>query len=197
MKKLNVLLGVFAVVGLLSCEKQLGEDETFDVGLKSALQTELKSMPTGMAHMAKATTFVAHLSGGQEVPENDSRATGQAIFELGMDGDVLKYRLIVANIEDVRMAHIHAAQPGMNGGVVAWLYPASPPPVLLPGKTNGVLAKGSIKSENLVGSLNGMEVSDLVDLIKEGGAYVNVHTENFPGGEIRGQISWNKANKYD
>jgi CHRD domain len=36
--------------------------------------------------------------------------------------------------------------------------------------------------------LAGKQISDLVDLMKNGGAYVNIHTQENQNGEIRGQI---------
>lgn len=139
----------------------------------------------------KVLNFRAHLSGEQEVPPVETKATGQAIFKLSKDGTQLHYKLIVANIEDVSMAHIHAAPAGENGGVVVWLYPAGPPPDLLPGKTNGILAQGVITEDDLVGGLEGADLEELLELMIAGGTYVNVHTSEFGGGEIRGQIATN------
>jgi hypothetical protein len=147
------------------------------------------SMPSAAADARPNRTFVAHLSGDQEVPPRDTRATGQAILRLSPDGTALNYRLIVAGIEDVTQAHIHLAPRGSNGGVVAWLYPAGPPAQLIPGRSQGVLATGTLTAESLVGALAGQTLSDLVDAIHEGNAYVNVHTRQLPGGEIRGQLS--------
>ena len=132
--------------------------------------------------------FRTHLSGSEQPVPVETRAQGQAIFQLSADGMALHYKLNVANIEDVFMAHIHSAQPGENGPIVAWLYPATPPPVPIAGRFSGVLAAGVIQDNNLVGPLSGQTIQDLVDLIQDGGAYVNVHTAQFPAGEIRGQI---------
>ncbi len=132
--------------------------------------------------------FRAHLSGDEEVPAVDTRAQGQAIFQLSRDGITLHYKLIVANIEDVLMAHIHLAPAGENGPIVVWLYPSAPPPQLIEGRFNGVLAAGAITAANLVGSLAGQTLEDLLAAIEAGETYVNVHTEAHPGGEIRGQI---------
>lgn len=134
--------------------------------------------------------FVAPLSGGEEVTETpvETAAHGLAIFRLNKEGDELSYKLIVANIENVTQAHIHMALPGQNGPVVAWLYPSGPPPVLVPGPFSGVLAEGTITEENLVGLLAGQSLSELIALLETGTAYVNVHTEQYPAGEIRGQI---------
>jgi hypothetical protein len=63
--------------------------------------------------------------------------------------------------------------------------------LLIPGTTNGILAEGVIKEVNLVNALAGKPLSDLVDAMSAGNAYVNVHTTAYPGGEIRGQIFGN------
>jgi hypothetical protein len=133
-------------------------------------------------------TFVAHANGAQEVPANDSRAQGQVILHLSADGTALSYKLVVANIHDVTMAHIHLAPPGANGPVAAWLYPSGPPPQPLPGRSQGVLAEGVITAANLVGPLAGATLADLVEKLEAGEAYVNIHTTQFPPGEVRGNF---------
>jgi hypothetical protein len=145
------------------------------------------SVPAATA-VGQGQTFVAPASGEQEVPANDSHARGQAVFQLDAQGTALRYRLIVANLHDVTMAHIHLAPAGVNGPVVVWLYPDGPPPQLLPGRSSGVLATGTITAADLVGPLAGMSLTDLVDEMRAGNTYVNVHTSAFPGGEVRGQI---------
>lgn len=52
----------------------------------------------------------------------------------------------------------------------------------------GELTEGSITSANLVGPLQEKQLSDLITLMQKGQAYVNVHTEQIPDGEIRGTI---------
>ena len=144
-------------------------------------------VPTASA-VGPGQTFVAPSSGAQEVPPNDSRARGQTVFRLSADGEELHYRLIVANLDGVTQAHIHLAPVGVNGPVVAWLYPSAPPAQLIPGRSSGVLATGEITAADLVGPLAGQPLSALIDEMKAGNTYVNVHTSQFPPGEIRGQI---------
>jgi hypothetical protein len=132
--------------------------------------------------------YTASLKGENEVPAVETNAQGQAIFQLSKDGAELSYKLIVANIYDVHMAHIHLAPAGQNGGVVVWLYPDGPPPQLIPGRFSGILAEGTITADDLVGALAGQTLEDLINEMDAGGAYVNVHTSANPGGEIRGQI---------
>jgi hypothetical protein len=137
---------------------------------------------------AQGRNFRAHLTGGEEVPPAETRAQGQAVFQLSNDGLGLRYKLVVANIANVTMAHIHLAPPGVNGPVVLWLYPSAPPPVLIEGRFNGVLAEGTVTAANLIGLLAGQDLSALIQEIEDGNAYVNVHTSQYPSGEVRGQI---------
>jgi len=132
--------------------------------------------------------YRTHLTGDEEVPVRDTQAQGQAIFQISPDGTSISYKLIVANIENVTQAHIHMAPFGVNGGIVVWLYPAAPPAQLIPGRTQGILGEGVITEASLVGALAGQSLDVLIDAIEAGNTYVNVHTEQFPPGEIRGQI---------
>jgi hypothetical protein len=135
-----------------------------------------------------AENFRTHLQGDNEVPANESLAQGQAIFQLSADGSELHYKLIVANIENVTQSHIHRAPAGTNGGIVAWLYPSAPPSQLIPGRSQGILAEGVITDAQVIGSLAGTGVAGLLAEIRAGNTYTNVHTSQFPPGEVRGQI---------
>ena len=133
--------------------------------------------------------FVAPLNGGNEVPAVDTQARGVAIFHLSDDGSQLEYRLNATNIEDILQAHIHArGVAGVNAPVVAFLYPDAPPASLIPGRHTGTLATGVITASDLIGPLAGGTMTDLLDAIMDGEAYVNVHTVANPTGEIRGQL---------
>jgi hypothetical protein len=140
------------------------------------------------AAAGNSTNFRAHLNGKSQVADVDTKAQGQAIFRLSADGMTLHYKVNVANIEGVFMAHIHRAPPGENGPVVVWLYPDAPPPAPISGDLHGTLVEGTITADDLVGPLSGNTLIDLIDAINSGNTYVNVHTAGNPGGEIRGQI---------
>ncbi len=145
--------------------------------------------------------FVAILAGENEVPARDTRARGVAFFQLSPDGTELHYQLIVANIENAFMAHIHLGLKGANGPIVVWLFPSTAP-VAAPvggGRLDGVVAVGTITAANFVGPLEGEPFPALIAAMSNGNAYVNVHTNDgvdgtntgagdFPGGEIRGQV---------
>ena len=171
----------------------------------AALMVPVFSSSTNASANADGGNFGTPLSAAEEVMPagvvNTSGARGSAIFQLNASGDTLTYKLIVANIDNVFMAHIHLAAPGVNGPIVVWLYPSTTPvpaPVAQ-GRIDGVIAEGTITAANLVGPLAGAPLSALLDDLRSGNAYVNAHTNDgvaptntgpgdFPGGEMRGQV---------
>jgi hypothetical protein len=73
--------------------------------------------------------------------------------------------------------------------VVVWLYPHDGPPPAAPtgeGFT-GRLAKDVITPDDLVGPLTG-DWDGFLQALEEGTLYVNVHTVDNPGGEVRDQV---------
>lgn len=126
--------------------------------------------------------FRTHLSGDNEVPAVETNAQGQATFQLNEAGDALQFRLIVANIDDVVAAHIHCAPEGVNGPVGVTLFSGGPT------STNGTLAAGTITEPDDGNGCGWETLADVVEAIRSGETYVNVHTTAHPAGEIRGQI---------
>jgi len=145
---------------------------------------------------AGSRIFVTQLTGANEVPPVETKAAGLAFFHLSKDGKTLDYTVVVANIKNVVASHIHLGAKDENGPVVTFLFGPAPAGG---GRTTGILAKGTITSADLIGPLEGKCLSDLVDEMRSGNTYVNVHTDDgvappntgpgdFPAGEIRGQI---------
>jgi hypothetical protein len=128
--------------------------------------------------------FKAALSGSEVVPAVQTMAKGDAAFTLGNDGKELMYKVTVSDIENVLAAHIHLGEIGKSGPAVALIDIKEKKA----GKFSGTLAEGKITEKELLGSLKGMSVKDLVKEIEAGDAYVNVHTDKYPDGELRGQI---------
>jgi hypothetical protein len=134
----------------------------------------------------------------------DSKGQGEAIFRVSDDGSSVDFRLIASNIDNVIMSHIHCGRPGQNGPIRMWLYPVIGP-TGAPGPNgsgphNGVLASGTFHPAGVIcpASAVGRDMP-LLDAIRAGLTYVNVHTNDgvdgvntgpgdFPGGEIRGQL---------
>lgn len=133
--------------------------------------------------------FLAGATGGQEIPPVDTVARGAAVFAVNDEGDGIDYTLAVQDVENVTMAHIHLSPVGENGPVVAWLYPEGARETQpISGEVDGMLATGTIREDDLTGPLEGTSLEDLVAGMRGSGIYVNVHTEENPKGEIRGQV---------
>lgn len=190
----TVTLGVTSLL-IAGCGEQPTQPETF----------ELPVVPHASVH-AHNGVFGTPLSAAEEVMPagivNESRARGNAVFQVSRDGGSVTFRLIVANIENVTMAHIHLGASGANGPPIVWLYPsvdARAPAPAAGGRTQGVIGTGEFAATDFVGPLAGATMAELIEVLRAGNAYVNVHTSDgaeppdtgpgdFPGGEIRGQI---------
>jgi hypothetical protein len=115
---------------------------------------------------------VARLTGDQEVPPVVTEASGTARFTLDEGRGTLHFRVDVADIDNVTASHIHKAPVGVNGPIVF--------PLFLP-------VDGTFDADNPIGGGGMPNAEALVDLLT-GYHYTNVHTTDYPNGEIRGQI---------
>jgi hypothetical protein len=130
--------------------------------------------------VAQEQKFVATLSGQEEVPPTNSQATGMADFTI--TGENAEYSVNASNIQGVTAGHIHSGGQGENGPIVVTLFKNDSP-------TNEVSETGSITADKLEGPMAGKQLTDLVTAMSNGETYVNIHTEQNPNGEIRGQIT--------
>src|SRR3954470_3979702 len=133
---------------------------------------------TGTGASTQSKHFDAKLIGKNEVPPKDTKATGTATFNV-IGTSSLSYEVNVKDMQMVTAAHIHQGKAGENGPVLVTLFNAPNPSAM----TNGLLAKGTITATNLEGPLAGKQVKDLINMIKSGGTYANVHTTANPMGE--------------
>ena len=134
-------------------------------------------------------SYSANLTGDEQVPPVETDASGHATFEANEDETAVEYEVHVESICNVTQAHVHLGEEGENGPVVVWLYPEEgAEPELIEGRFDGTLAEGTITEDDLVGPLEGASFEEAAEMLKDEGAYVNVHTEQHPDGEIRGQI---------
>jgi hypothetical protein len=143
----------------------------------------------------EANNFTAQLDGDQEVPPRETEATGEASFQLS-DETELEFTLTVVNIQNLVAAHIHCAPAGENGAVGITLYgPVAPGG----GAVDTFSTAGTITAPDAGNGCEWADVAAVVEAMRSGNAYVNVHTDDgddppdtgpgdFPGGEIRGQI---------
>ena len=129
----------------------------------------------------------AHLSGYQEVPSVSTAAQGR--FKAKVNGSRIDYKLSYTGLEGpVRFAHIHFAQKGVNGGVVAFLCGGGGKPACpQSGEVTGTIVAADVIALADQGIAAG-EIDELIAAMRHGATYANVHSDAFPNGEIRGQI---------
>lgn len=111
----------------------------------------------------------ASLTGAAEVPAGDPDGSGSAHITLNQGQGVVCFDIEVSNIGPVVNAHIHIGAAGSNGRVVVGFNPA----------VNGL--------SNCVSDVSAELIKDIRQ--NPEGYYVNVHTAEFPGGAVRGQLS--------
>lgn len=168
-----VLVLSFFLITTLGCSEESTQqtDDLFPITLKG------KS--------GEKFNFSSSLKGSNEVPARETNAAGQVIVRINKDEQSLYYKIIASNIDNVVAAHFHLAPAGENGPVVTTLYtnPAHPS-----GAQNGILSEGVITSADLQGPFTGSDFSALVEAIRAGEIYVNVHSSRYPSGELRAQL---------
>jgi hypothetical protein len=131
--------------------------------------------------------FQASLDGLEEVPAVSSRGFGE--FRATLGEDEIRFRLDYAGLEGTASAaHIHLGRPGTNGGVIAFLCggggkPACPPE----GTIEGTIVAADVGGPAAQGIAAG-ELDEVLEAIRAGAVYANVHSSKHPGGEIRGQV---------
>lgn len=135
------------------------------------------------------------LTGYQEVPAVSTTGHGSFRAEI-TTGNKIKYRLRYADLEGgVLQAHIHFGQRGVNGAITVFLCtnlgngpvgtPLCPDS---PGEVEGTLTADDVTANAAAQGIDAGEFGELRRAIRNGVAYVNVHSTMWPGGEARGQL---------
>lgn len=162
MRQPSIVLATAAVIGVLGC----GSSKT--------------TAPSPVTYIATMTPAADRNADGTQTAIN-STATGTATLVL--TGDTLAYTVTANGLSSVAIAsHIHAAPPTLPGPVVNGF-------VINQGITTGTVASGKIALSTLVPAAGQVSGDSLRTLLNNGNAYVNVHTSNYHGGEIRGQVA--------
>ncbi len=115
------------------------------------------------------TVLSTKLTGSQENPPTSSAATGTGVFSIDPDTSAFSARVVTTGIT-ATAAHIHLGAVGVNAGVSI------------------SFDQTAVGSGIWVPPANTVLTVDQLAAIRAGGAYFNVHSAAFPGGEIRGQI---------
>jgi hypothetical protein len=129
------------------------------------------------------------IDGTQEVPPTPSNAYGSGSFTLDDQTWTLTGSMTVTGLPltSVTGSHIHIAPPGVNGPVVFDLIANSIGG--FPQQSGNITIyawSGTLQDHGTIGP----RATILARLIANEG-YVNVHSQTFPGGEIRGHIECN------
>lgn len=156
----------------------------------------------GVAFPQVVRALRATLVGYQEVPSVSTVGGGKFRASIHQDNTEVEYQLSYSNLEGaVQQAHIHFAQTGVNGGITVFLCtnlgngpagvqacPASPATI------TGTIAADDI-SPNITATagaraqgLGTGEFDEFLKALRAGKLYVNVHSDVYPGGEIRSQL---------
>jgi CHRD domain len=142
--------------------------------------------------VAQARHVRADLNGYQEV--NSISTTGEGRFTASIDdvNQLITYELSYSGLEGTTTtaAHIHFAQRSVNGGVHAFLCGGGdkPPCPATEGTVTDVIDAADILATVPDRGIEAGAFDEFVQAIRAGHTYANVHTNKWPGGEIRGQI---------
>ncbi len=128
--------------------------------------------------------FWTGLEGVFENPQVDTTASGMAVFKVAQDS--IWYLINVTGIDKVTASHIHGGALGENGPILASLFRSNDNAT---SNINGTLTQGNITGQMLGGQAGASDqLSDIISGMKNGTTYVDVHTIDYPAGELRGQI---------
>lgn len=149
-------------------------------------------------------SFRARLKGLNEVPPVSTEASGSFSAKLSSDGSTLTYRVTYKNLSTpILFSHIHFGFPKEATGIMVFLCgPASgqpggppagtpnPPPCqgTTDGTVTGTLTAANVIGPNAQGITPGADFAKVIEALRAGAGYVNVHTTRSQPGEIRGQV---------
>jgi hypothetical protein len=145
------------------------------------------SSPTGLR---------ASLSGFQENPPKLTNGTGT--FKASVTSTTISYTFTYSGLSSsVLFAHLHFGQGTVNGAVFVFLCGGGGKPACPDATTTTATVTGTITAADILAIPGqGLAAGDLAGamrIIQAGDAYANLHTTNFPAGEIRGQVKVSRS----
>ncbi|PWT85217.1 MAG: hypothetical protein C5B57_03340 [Blastocatellia bacterium] len=159
-----------------------------------------------VARAAGPRRFHADLSGYQETPTLSSPASGTLDVRISKGGDSLDYQLSYEGLAtNVLFAHIHLGRPAIAGGVMVFLCTNGAPPAGVPvppacpqggGTVSGTLTAADVTASAAAQGVAAGEFDEVIEALRAGATYGNVHTMTYMAGEIRGQLSSDSRDKH-
>jgi hypothetical protein len=146
----------------------------------------------------QSNSFSTRFLGLNEVPPNIT--DGSASLHVRIDGSgntaTITYSFTFSNLRaPVTQAHIHFGQSKVSGGVMVFLCgtATTPGPTGTPTCVSGTTITRTVSAADVVGPAAqgiaaGVDMGGVVQAIRSGEAYGNVHSQMFPAGEARGQL---------
>jgi hypothetical protein len=152
-------------------------------------------LPSGLVGAAEHTHLRAKLKSLSEIPTNVTNGTGTFTATV-IDDTTITYTLSYRNLSTpVVQSHIHVGATKTNGSVAIFLCgpSGSPAHATCPNDTtNSGSVSGTVGAADVVINGQGIKPGDFAKVLRaitNGDTYVNVHTTQLPGGEIRGQVA--------
>jgi hypothetical protein len=162
----------------------------------------VSSMLIAGAAVAQDGNATTRLRGFDEVPALQSPGAGT--FTAQIEGDEVHWELHYFNVKgQVTQAHLHFGQRGVNGGISVFLCsnlgngPAGTQPCPNTDGLDEGTVTGTFTADDVIGpgaqGIGAENLKALLRAMRAGIVYANVHSDLFPGGEIRGQLSFTAA----
>lgn len=139
--------------------------------------------------------FSANLSSFSQVPSVLAGSSGRFLAKLTPEGNIV-FSLSYSNMSSpVTQAHIHFGAGRTNGGVAVFLCGGPKPACPVSGSVTGVITAADVSvlpasnpDSVIPQGIQPGDLAGLVRAVRAGKTYINVHTTNFPNGELRGQV---------
>jgi CHRD domain len=180
----KLLLSAAVAAALLSAATTVADDQ--NSGRRNTLRVKANLAPT------------------KEVPSVSSVARGRFKATIDQANQTISYEISYEGLEGpVTQSHIHVGQRAVNGGISVFLcgtpnfqppagFPAPPTCPASPATVTGVITPANIIGpmgqgiDPTTATVN--QFDELINMLRRGLTYANVHSERFPGGEVRGQV---------
>lgn len=153
---------------------------------------------------ALADVKSANLEGFQEVPALSTTGQGKCTVKINQAETEITATVSYSDlVDEVTQAHIHFGQRGVSAGVMFFFCsnlnngPAGTPTCPIPsGSVTRTITAADVVGPAAQGIAAG-ELSEVIEAIRSGVAYCNVHSQTFPVGEIRGQLRPQSSDQED
>lgn len=147
------------------------------------------------------------LTGYEENMAVSTPGVGEFRARIDRRDEEIRYTLSFEGIPtEVRQAHIHFEKRTNNGPIVAWLCDSTQNPSprestpACPaggGSVSGVITRDDVGTGSAGQGIGPGEFAEFLQAIRAGVTYVNVHSVQYAGGEIRGQIGNGRGHHHD